>query len=104
MIELLVVDTPPANAVEQVTFIQEVGRVASFRLPPGGGVPETRSTPVLMVALTELAIDVGTPPQHTVHVQLEPGQAHYFPTGVSGLANTGDADIRFTLIDMAEAQ
>lgn len=100
MIEPPAVEGPTHDVVEQVAFIEDVGRVVSFRLAPGGAVPENRSTQVLLVALTDLTIDVGVHSRDAVRISLRAGQAQLLSTGVTGLANAGADEARFTLIDL----
>lgn len=104
MIELLAVEGPPHGAVEQVAFIQEVGRVVSFRLAPGGAVPETCAEPILILAATDLDLEVGDPSGETRRIKLQAGQAQLLSSGVAGLANLRAAEARFTLIDLPSAE
>ena len=103
MIELISVQDQIQDVIEHVAFIHEVGRVASFRLATGAAIPETRATPVLMVALTDLAVEVSDPSHGFQHVILQAGQAHLLASGVAGLANVGPNEARFTLVDLPMA-
>ncbi|MEO1039101.1 MAG: hypothetical protein AAFX09_06100 [Pseudomonadota bacterium] len=104
MIEPVAVSGPAGDPIEQIAFVEELGRVVSFRLEPGRAVPETRSTQLLLVALADLTLDVGAPLGETTRIQLEAGQVRVFPQGVAGLTNAGADDARFTIIDLAAAQ
>ncbi len=100
MIELSAAEGPIENPVEEVAVIDTVGRVVSFRLAPGEAVPETRSAPVLVVAVTDVRLDVGAQTGEAVRIKLQAGQARLFPRGVAGLTNQGAREARFTLIDL----
>lgn len=89
----------PAAIVEQVGFVDDVGRVVSFALGPGQAVPETRRASVVIVALTDLSLEAGHRSQDPTRLTLQAGQASLLPDGFAGLANTGDSAARFTLID-----
>jgi len=104
MIELLAVDSPPYGAVEQVAFIENVGRVVSFNLAPGGAVPETREAPLLIVAATDLELAIGGQSRASRSITLQAGQAHLLSTGVAGLENVGHAEARFTLIELPNTE
>jgi hypothetical protein len=104
MIELLTGVGPPQGVVEQVAFIEEVGRVVSFRLAPGGAVPETCADPLLIVAATDLDLEAGDRSGEARRIQLQAGQAQLLSNGVAGLANLGAAEARFTLIDLPRAE
>jgi hypothetical protein len=103
MIELFAVTTPPHSTIEQVAFIENVGRVASFNLAPGGAVPETREAPLLIVAVTDLELRVTDPSNGERRISLQAGQAQLLANGVAGLENLGKAEARFTLVDLPNA-
>ena len=104
MIELLTIDAPAHEAVQQVAFVEQLGRVVSFKLPPGGAVPETRAAPMLMIAATDLVLEPSGLSPDTGRIELRAGEVHLLSFGVTGLANVGASEARFTLIDLPSAK
>jgi hypothetical protein len=92
------------HPVQQVRHVERVGRVASLRLGPGAALPETRSHPVLLVAVTDVDLQVGAPGSRPGRVvSLRTGDIEVLSAGVAVIKNIGPCDAQFSLIDMRAA-
>ncbi|MCR9129117.1 MAG: hypothetical protein NXI12_06320 [Alphaproteobacteria bacterium] len=104
MIELYSVDLEVHHPIQHVRHVDQVGRVASLRLAPGSAVPESRSQPVLIVAVTDVDLEVGVPQSRpTRTVSLRAGEVEFLSSGVAVIRNAGRAHAQFSLIDVRGA-
>ena len=101
MIELYSVEQAVPHPVQQVRHVEAIGRVVSLRLVPGAALPETRDQPVLLVAVTDLDLEVGAPgSERVLTLSLQAGDVEFLRSGVAIIRNTGRADAQFSLIDV----
>ena len=89
-----------APVIAQVEFVEAIGRVASFRLPAGQGVPEHTARPLLLVAGSVLDLEIGTATDQAQRIQLSAGQVVFLERGVSSLVNRGSEPAQFTLVEI----
>lgn len=93
----------PASVSDPVVYVGSATRVVMFTLSPGQALPETRRTPVILVASTDVTLDLGAVGPAADPVRLLAGQRLYLPHGLKGISNQGEDFAHFTLIDLPPA-
>jgi len=104
VIELYSVELDVHHPVQLVRHVDHIGRVVSLRLAPGAALPENRNQPVLVVAVTDLELQVGAPGSGlTRTISLVAGDVEFLSSGLAVIKNAGRADAQFSLIDVQVA-